>query len=235
MTDAQPHRFIHLNLLQNDPPHKLAVVSPETYLGQGRYCWRAKGARPMVKRQVSTLNWDAERSDHLVHYLGAVALGLERTADWYPLNGDWFDLRKENLVPGEPPANWVEVSAGSTLPALEGYAAALQYRYHHLPELRAGLKRGGVQGCLSPAQVLKLLEDARTLSYLKGQPLETFRLYILDEFNLRMTVSQIGLILAGNACRLPGYDYAALRATRPSPSQVAHFRWATLRAARGEL
>ena len=196
------------------------------------HSWRST-RRGIVSRRVEGFDAQSKRIVYTEH-LALTVLGLPPYTKWRPVNGDPFDLRRQNLttldagIAAAAANGAMDVEPGSSFRALPEYAEA------HKLQLEQGAKnlkllRRGRPGRLTDAQVLGILEKVRTDGLLKGASLSFIQGFIADEHGVEMTVSQISQLIKGTSCHIDGYDYDALARSRPTRSGRAVQQWMATR------
>ncbi len=217
------HRFIPLNVMRG-VPLQLAVVDASVSDEVAMMYWRTD-TWGRVYRQFclppDEKGYVGRRNESLAERVSGL-----RPVSW--TNSDPLDCRSANLVTVRRDTSLL--AAGTVVTTLEGYEAAL---------LRAqAARKAGETSLLVHArrasrltrpQTKQLLAEVSS-GFLKGSTLKEIQLWIGEAFAVgdvpgpTLAISQLGRVLRGESLRVPGFDYAALSATRPSPSDRASAR-----------
>lgn len=229
---SRPYVFLPINLTTKKPYlSTLAVVDAsfaEAHPHVSSGVWRTS-ARGTVFRQYTggSSRDELGRPVRVTEQLAHAVLGCAPFSPTFAANGDPLDCRGDNIQMASDVvaarANAHLYAPGVVVSTLEGYNEALNelathadFYINHLARHRAAR--------LSPADVLKLLEAALS-GDMRGQSVANVAAWVNEELGVRLHVNQLRQILMGASLRQPGFDYAALKATRPSPRERALQRW----------
>ena len=205
-------RFLPVDTLRrNKAPRLLAAVDDRVFELYRHFTWRTNAVGKVFRQHQTVLEGTAHRPRRR-EYLANLVLGTKaiRHAAFYT-NLDPLDCRAENLWPGRQPRR--TLNAGLVVASLDGYAEALE----------AVLAQKGVGGhsfILSVAEQLALLNEVFS-GYLKEKPLVEVSAWASEYFGRKISPSAAREIILGRRLRLPGYDYAALIATRLTQTEKA--------------
>ena len=225
---SEAYSFLPINV-NTKRPVELAVVDAADATPELRAkCW--KHAQSGLVYRVATYVTDngKERPFRFVERLANALVGADPLTRVWHLNGDGLDCRRANLG-AEVPEGWEPRPAGSVVSTLDGYAQALLDARARRAQLQHGLARTKARK-LDDAQVMRVLRAAlgtgEEICEFKGSHLRFLCEFVHSEFGVTVWPSQMHKILNGESCRQPGFDYAALRATRPTRQSRAVARWA---------
>jgi hypothetical protein len=233
-TAGRAHVFIPVNLTGFAPNRpRLAVVDASWIAERKGDAMHLKLWKTTACGTVSRQFTDGPGRDELgrqfrqTEQLAHVILRLPPFSPTYAFNGDPLDCRRENLRLAQhlPAAREHAVSykPGSVVSTLEGHNEALN-ELRSFPEFYIGVAARRRAARLTREQVLHILNE--TLSgALQGLTAESITGYISEEMHVNMHAQQTRMLLAGATLRQPDFDYARLRASRPSPRERALERW----------
>jgi len=128
-------------------------------------------------------------------------------------NGDPLDFRLENLLPD--PKLTVAVFGhcqGFTFDHLPEHTAALRDILNHIDYYRAEAKSS--RNIFSIAKTREVLEYVKVRCAGWGYEATAFRVAANMNGGAAISPQQLLRIIQGKSCKVPGYDYAALAATR---------------------
>ena len=226
-----PWAFLPVNVTVPDGAPKIAVVDApfaDAHPDLHRMIWRTS-AKGTVGRQYSDrgLRDPRGRPVRLTEQLQHLVLGLPPFSPTYALNLDPLDCRAANIgtAPTVPEARAFasRYAPGSVVRKLEGAVEALRDVYARGEYYRLTLRRHR-DSRLSPEALGRLLSECLS-GVLKGSTLSGILEWMEGELGFRVHINQLRNILSGGSLRQPGFDYAALRASRPTARERAVERW----------
>ena len=229
---TRPYVFLPVNLTAGGgKAPALAVCDTATadeFPNIYKAVWRTAKSGTVFRQYVLRNQRDEEgRPVRSTEQLAHVVLGSPPFSPTYAANGDPLDCRAENIrMALHAPAARMIASGyfpGRSVKKLEGYNEALQHVLAFRDEYINALARSR-SARLSNADVLRLLEAVST-GAMVGGTLGSIADWAAEELGTRMHVNQIRNILKGASLPQPGFDYAALRASRPTARERALARW----------
>lgn len=220
--------FLPLNLRDPNPRQLLAAVD-ECFLDDLlQYNWKC-GSRGLVVRSYSNPVSSAKEGRKVtgVEHLARRILGITLGTPVFWVNGDPLDCRACNLLTSSASR---ELFPNRTVSQLDGYAEALKGRTANHAAFMAHQRAGFRYSRLTAEQVRQFLDDVQHQPFLgRKATLQHCVEHLEGETGVRVTLGQMSLILRGESLRVPGYNYEALRASRPTRHEVALQRELELR------
>jgi hypothetical protein len=136
------------------------------------------------------------------------------------LNGDILDARRENLVPYEY-GNITPIPPGRAFNTTPEYFEALRQLAANIEYFQAESK--------SHRSIFSIAETQKILDFVKndcaGIVMETCAGLVSLRLKVEVKPQTLRNMIFGITCRVPGYDYEALKATRPKngrqPSRIS--------------
>lgn len=169
-----------------------------------RHAWRYQTRLGRVDRTVS--------ASTVRRPLQYAVLSFEQASRVIFCNGDVLDFRRQNLLPNVSAS--VGHAAGSTFISLPEYQEALRELHENLDYYRAEAKSS--RSRFSVAVTKEILEYVR--KECSQLPADAVRAQVSLVWNRgeELSSSLFTQLLSGRTNVVPGYDYAALKKTRPA-------------------
>lgn len=178
-----------------------------------RHAWRYQKRTGRVERAQSGFDWTSGASK-VFRPLQYVVLSVTQGSPIHFANGDFLDFRRSNLLPGRSPSGAAGHLCGTTFGLSAEHPEALRELHENLAYYRAEAKSSCSR--FSVAVTKEILEYVR--KECSQLPADAVRAQVSLVWNKGEELSSalFTQLLSGRTNVVPGYDYAALKKTRPA-------------------
>ena len=224
-----PYAFIPVNVGRHGVAAPLAVVDRECAEAVHRLPWRSS-SKGTLSRQFSEPGQRDARgllvrsTEQLAHRVKA----LPPYSPTYFVNADPLDCRAANvaLAKNLPEARTIAASykPDSVIAKLPGFNEALNELRTNAQYYEACvIRRRSTK--LTEAQVTSLLTQVLPGGPLEKESIASIAAWAEAEFGVKLYPSQARALIMGESQPVPGFDYAKLKAARPTRRDRAVERW----------
>ena len=224
-----PYAFIPVNVNRPGMWPRLAVVDRECAEAVHRLPWRSS-AKGTLSRQFSEPGQRDARgllvrsTEQLAHRVK----GLAPYSPTYFVNADPLDCRAANVALAKNLPEARALAAGykpdSAVAKLPGYNEALnELRFNSQFYEACVIRRRSTK--LTEAQVAALLKSVSPGGPLEKESIASIAAWAEAEFGVKLYPSQARALIMGESQPVPGFDYAKLKAARPTRRDRAVERW----------